>query len=126
MTFVAEGVLAEAYQQHRAIISWPWKYIATADIEEGPKFELYNLREDPREQNSLGIEHLDVTMKLAQTMATSWPYRANRPTFWGRVSGFVRPDTAKDWDTKYREILGYTKGEAAQIKERLHELGYAG
>jgi len=115
MTFVGEGVYSQSYQQHRALIEWPWKYIATAHIEEGPKFELFNLEEDPQERRNLAREDPERTLKMAHTLAgTHW-----------RETNFVRPDTAEAWEHQYREVLGVTKEEAAVVVDRLRALGYA-
>jgi len=115
MTFVGEGVYAEAYQQHRALIQWPWKYIATAHISEGPKFELYNLEEDPKEQTNLAQEMPERLLKMSHTLATS---------HW-RARKFVRPDTAEAWTRQYRDMMGITEEEGKVIVERLRALGYA-
>ena len=115
MSFVGEGVYAEAYQQHRALIEWPWKYIATAHIADGPKFELFNLEEDPAEKRNLAAEMPERTQAMAEMVAAS---------HW-RATKFVRPDTAEQWEHQYREVLGLTKEEAVVVVDRLRALGYA-
>lgn len=110
LTFVGHGVFHEAYQQHRALLRWPWKYIVSAHIKEGPKFELYDLAEDPWEENDLAAAMPDKLREMADALAGS-----NLA-----AKDFVRPDTAGEWD------IGIDEAEAGVIMERLAVLGYAG
>jgi len=115
MTFLAKGVGEEAYNFHWALIDWPWKYIGSAHARKGPKFELFNLEDDPGEESNLAKEMPGRLQKMAEGFATSH-YKA---------AGFVRPDTAGDWHVRYEEIFGMTKAETEKMIEHLRGLGYA-
>lgn len=110
MTFVGYGVFQEAYQQHRALIQWPWKYIVKAHIKDGPSFELYNLEADYWELNNKADKLPQKVQKMADALSKTSPM----------AEAFVRPDTVDQWD------LGLTEDDALVIMDRLAALGYAG
>lgn len=110
LSFVGHGVFHEAYQQHRALLRWPWKYIVSAHIKEGPRFELYDLAEDPWEKNDLAAAMPDKLREMADALAGNSP----------AAKDFVQPDTADQWD------IGIDEAEAEVIMGRLEALGYAG
>jgi len=109
LTFVGYGVFHEAYQQHRALLRFPRKYIVSAHIKDGPRFELYNLADDPWEKQDLAALQPGILQEMADTLADSSP----------AAKDFVRPDTVEQWD------IGLTDEDADIIMERLAALGYA-
>ena len=59
-----------SYPGHAALLQWPWKIHAIGHAKKGPRYELYNLQNDPMEQKDLSKQHPDLLKKMKASIHT--------------------------------------------------------
>lgn len=103
------------WQCKRSIRNHQWKLIQSVerDVYGNPKFELYNLKQDPQEQKNLITQHPQVAKRLQHQMK-QWVQQMLRR--------YRRPDPlSKGAKVKMNKL---TVAEEEKVKKRLSELGY--
>lgn len=103
------------WQCKRSIRNHHWKLIQSIerDIYGNPKYELYNLKQDPQEQRNVITQHPQVAKRLQHQMKL-WVAQMLRR--------YRRPDPlARGAKVKMNKL---TVAEEEKVKKRLSELGY--
>ena len=102
---IEPGVMVFGGDDHRAVIDWPWKLVRLDDGEAPEDPQLFNIVDDPNEQNDLAAEYPE---KISELLAAieAVPAAASKRALGGNSSReFYASGDNKDYQARLEETL---------------------
>jgi arylsulfatase A-like enzyme len=100
---VAPQVMVFGGRDHRAVIDWPWKLVRLEANGVRQDTQLFNIVDDPNEQNDLAAQHPEIISELLVAL-NAVPVAASKRTLSGNGAGsFYTGGDNKDYEARLEE-----------------------